>query len=90
MTRTHRGYSRVTEAVSAVLVSAAAVLFALVATPAAATVGKPGPTTTGINSNHFGPHTPDNCTIIIKPPVTFTASGNIMDATGLPARIRIL
>ena len=43
-----------------------------------------------INSNHFGPHTPDNCTIIIKPAVTFTASGNIMDATGLPARIRIL
>jgi hypothetical protein len=43
-----------------------------------------------INNNHFGPHTPDNCAIIIKPAVTFTASGNIMDATGLPARIRIL
>lgn len=43
-----------------------------------------------IDYNHFGPNTPVNCAIIIKPAVTFTATGNIMDATGLPARIRIL
>ena len=43
-----------------------------------------------VNNNSFGSHTNPACTVIFKPHITYTASGNMMIATNTAARVRVL